>query len=609
MARRWRAVVGTIPPLPAAATLAGAESEPAAGDAATSPPAAAEFEARLRADGWRGFLFRHVTAAQMLHEVADTLYGVSEALAPASTATAAAGHHGLLTFDDVMEGVRRISLLMDPRRRGVAAHSVEQRAAVATNLLRDAGATHLLPGSDGTSVAGSCRDSSTTAATESGGRYIPLRFGRRPADLMRDMPRWFVAGGIVQAHAVRLLAGGMGVRSAGVSTNLGDWHTYVADGRCTTPDGKAGVDDNRPIVLLHGMFTTSVSVLPLGIVLAAATRRLVLIPGLLDFDFGFSRSRAEAWTRLRAQRAAAAAGMLSPPAGTAAAAAAVPADRDAWVHDDWAALEWVDAISPLSWSDHIPAVAEYLRDAVPRLAADAGCGSSPAAVPPPDVIGHSLGGWLAAKIAARHPATLRRVVLLAPGGLGRYRILSSAASLAGVRTSMALMRDKMSPPAARAAAVVFDTIARAPFTVHMLSSLDYRDYFEPGERVPSEALLVWGTADDLHRVWHAPPGAPSSHGGGSQADVDASLLADLPRGTGVWVEGAGHALVIDSIPALSRLLTPFLNGAAGPDATPCTPAVPRLHTAAAVIHRLAAAAGGDRATAPMAAPSSLAARL
>jgi pimeloyl-ACP methyl ester carboxylesterase len=36
-----------------------------------------------------------------------------------------------------------------------------------------------------------------------------------------------------------------------------------------------------------------------------------------------------------------------------------------------------------------------------------------------DLVGHSFGGWLASKVASAAPTLVRKVVLLAPGGLGR----------------------------------------------------------------------------------------------------------------------------------------------------------------------------------------------
>jgi pimeloyl-ACP methyl ester carboxylesterase len=47
-----------------------------------------------------------------------------------------------------------------------------------------------------------------------------------------------------------------------------------------------------------------------------------------------------------------------------------------------------------------------------------------------DVLGHSYGGWLIARMCKEAPELFDRVVLVAPGGLGRYKCLQSARSLA-----------------------------------------------------------------------------------------------------------------------------------------------------------------------------------
>ncbi|MBA3347939.1 MAG: alpha/beta fold hydrolase [Actinobacteria bacterium] len=51
-------------------------------------------------------------------------------------------------------------------------------------------------------------------------------------------------------------------------------------------------------------------------------------------------------------------------------------------------------------------------------------------VAPADVVGHSLGGLLCARLAARHPETVRRLVLVAPAGVPGHTVAGATLPLA-----------------------------------------------------------------------------------------------------------------------------------------------------------------------------------
>jgi len=220
-----------------------------------------------------------------------------------------------------------------------------------------------------------------------------------------------------------------------------------------------------------------------------------------------------------------------------------------------------------------------------------------ARAPAVDLVGHSFGGWLVSKVAAATPSLVRRVVLLAPGGLGRYRANSSAAGLTGRKANMRILAERMPVPVAFAAASIFNIIARSPFVVHMVKSLDHGDYYRAGVVVPHPTLLVWGTEDDVHRAW-AHPCKETAHRTATLADAERIMLADLPQGKGVWVEGASHALVIDALATVADLVSTWLGCCDDPIADSPTRAPP-IQAGVAAIQLLSRMLGSTKPTAPM----------
>ena len=293
--------------------------------------------------------------------------------------------------------------------------------------------------------------------------------------------------------------------------------------------------------------------------LMAAGGRTVIVPDLLDFDFSFSRS-----ARLRA----------------VSQTGSKP-------------LDLTGHAGHLRMCDYPAATVQLLE----VILAEAG-------VPALDLLGHSFGGWLAHRIAegAAEGALVRRVVLVCPGGLGRYRIIPSAAPLAGLAATRTMVPPHMPRGVGELAARVFQLIARSPWTVHFVSSMAYEEYFAPpasAHAVTQPALLLWGDCDTLHRVMPDRPGT--------------AMLYGLQRGTGYWLVGGGHALPIDSVVVVARLASEFLGeGGRGGGGSPSShvqqqqqqqqkPVVApwRLRVAAAVLARLSVACGADRHAVPM----------
>ena len=109
--------------------------------------------------------------------------------------------------------------------------------------------------------------------------------------------------------------------------------------------------------------------------------------------------------------------------------------------------------------------------------------------------GHSLGGFVCARLASRHPQAVERLVLVAPAGIPERSLLGSALPLAAgvLRVSPAFVRTLVAD-AARAGPL---TVLRA---ARDLLDDDLRDELP---LIPVPTLLVWGGHDPIVPVRHA----------------------------------------------------------------------------------------------------------
>jgi pimeloyl-ACP methyl ester carboxylesterase len=149
------------------------------------------------------------------------------------------------------------------------------------------------------------------------------------------------------------------------------------------------------------------------------------------------------------------------------------------------------------------------------------------------LVGHSLGGLLAARVAARRPELVRRLVLIAPAGIPARGHLAHTLPLAH---AVARLRPRFAP------VLVRDALRAGPRGLYAGAraavSTDLRD--ELGT-VSAPTLLVWGERDRLVPVRNAEAWAEA-----------------LPDARVELVPRAGHVPMVERPEELSRLLWDFL---------------------------------------------------
>lgn len=151
------------------------------------------------------------------------------------------------------------------------------------------------------------------------------------------------------------------------------------------------------------------------------------------------------------------------------------------------------------------------------------------------LVGHSLGGFVCARLASRRPELVDRLVLVAPAGVPERSLLGSALPLAAGlrRASPAFLRVLVSD-AARAGPLTLLRAARD------LLDDDLRD--ELG-LVRAPTLLVWGGRDPIVPVRHA-----------------RTFRALVPDARLVIMREAWHVPMVEQPEAFSAAVSAFLAG-------------------------------------------------
>ncbi len=253
----------------------------------------------------------------------------------------------------------------------------------------------------------------------------------------RPNPPWMVATLAASSVGGRWASVGAGFTSTfvdvrtqhGTSTTL---HVYDSHGD-TPPSGAP------PIVLIHGMLTTGLCMLPLAVVLASCSGRRVLAPDLPDFEYGWSRSQ-------RAARGGA----------------------------------------PTNWDEKVAVMGQYVANLADAYGA------------PVDIVGHSYGGYVVEKLSIAYTTSVRKVVSLAPAGSHRYRNFFPAASLASTTFSQDRFDPRIPRSLVRNITLTVRAMAQSPSVMRFVLSQRLGRYLaaQPGG-IPVETLLIFPHRDNL----------------------------------------------------------------------------------------------------------------
>ena len=152
------------------------------------------------------------------------------------------------------------------------------------------------------------------------------------------------------------------------------------------------------------------------------------------------------------------------------------------------------------------------------------------------LVGHSMGGYLCLKLAARRPDVVRRLVLVDPAGMPSHRTMLG--HLGPLLLAARYARPAFLP------VLVRDALYAGPLTLLKTTrDLLAEDVREDLRRVAAPTLLVWGDGDPL-----IPP---------SVGDV---MRAGIPGSRLLIIEGTGHNPMFDNPEVFNAALLAFLAG-------------------------------------------------
>ena len=150
------------------------------------------------------------------------------------------------------------------------------------------------------------------------------------------------------------------------------------------------------------------------------------------------------------------------------------------------------------------------------------------------LVGHSMGGLIAIRLAATYPQVVRRLVLAAPAGIPTAKTLFGEI--------VPLIRAVGATTPAFLPVLAYDALRAGPLTLLRASQALLReDVRDDLSRITAPALLIWGSHDTL---------IPPSLG---------PLMCDqIPDARLVVIPGAGHVVMFDRADEFNAELLTFL---------------------------------------------------
>lgn len=151
------------------------------------------------------------------------------------------------------------------------------------------------------------------------------------------------------------------------------------------------------------------------------------------------------------------------------------------------------------------------------------------------LVGHSMGGLIAARLAATYPDTVRRLVLAAPAGIPTTKTLFGEV--------VPLVRAVGATTPAFLPILAYDALRAGPLTLLRASQMLLReDVRDDLGRIAAPALLIWGSRDTL---------VPPSLGPIMRDHIPDARLRIIPD--------AGHVVMFDRPGQFNAELLNFLN--------------------------------------------------
>jgi len=166
----------------------------------------------------------------------------------------------------------------------------------------------------------------------------------------------------------------------------------------------------------------------------------------------------------------------------------------------------------------------------------------------PDVVGWSMGGWVALRLAATHPERVRRLVLVDSAGLKFATTMNvstfTPTTMAEARALLALQSDQLATLPEFIVRDYFRRARRRDFVIErgMQSMLTGHDLLDGKlQRVTMPLLLVWGSRDKI-----TPP------------SLVPRFRAALPQAQVMMIDGCGHLALVEcrdrAVPPITRFL-------------------------------------------------------